>query len=199
MTGDRTVYAGWQKQTDANPFTDVRTADWFYNDVLFVYENGLIRGTSDTLFSPHATTTRGMMATILWRMEGSPAPKGKTAFTDVNTEKWYADAIAWTTENGLFAGYSQDLFGPDDAINREQLASIFYRYASYKGYDVTAMGKLDTFKDASNVSNYAKTTVQWAVGSGLIKGKSGDLLDPQGTATRAEIATILHRFLEQNK
>lgn len=199
MTGNKTVYAGWQKQTDANPFTDVRTADWFYNDVLFVYENGLIRGTSDTLFSPHATTTRGMMATILWRMEGSPAPKGKTAFTDVNTEKWYADAIAWTTENGLFAGYSQDLFGPDDAINREQLASIFYRYASYKGYDVTAMGKLDTFKDASNVSNYAKTTVQWAVGSGLIKGKSGDLLDPQGTATRAEIATILHRFLEQNK
>lgn len=104
---------------------------------MFVYENGLMLGTSKTLFSPHGTVMRGMMATILWRMEGSPVPKGKNSFTDVEAGKWYADAITWTAENGIFAGYGKDKFGPDDPITREQLAAIFYRYADYKGYDLT--------------------------------------------------------------
>ena len=201
LTKDMTVYAGWRvdenPNTGANPFTDVSEKDWFYGDVMFVYENGLMLGTSKTLFSPHGTATRGMMATILWRMEGSPAPKGKNSFTDVEAGKWYADAITWTAENGIFAGYGKDKFGPDDPITREQLAAIFYRYADYKGYDLTVKGNLDKFKDADKITDYAKTAMQWAVGSGLMKGKSGNLLDPQGTATRAEIAAMLHRFIEK--
>ncbi len=201
LTKDMTVYAGWRvdenPNTGANPFTDVSEKDWFYSDVMFVYENGLMLGTSKALFSPHGTATRGMMATILWRMEGSPAPKGKNSFTDVEAGKWYADAITWTAENGIFAGYGKDKFGPDDPITREQLAAIFYRYADYKGYDLTVKGNLDKFKDADKITDYAKTAMQWAVGSGLMKGKSGNLLDPQGTATRAEIAAMLHRFIEK--
>ena len=201
LTKDMTVYAGWRvdenPNTGANPFTDVSEKDWFYSDVMFVYENGLMLGTSKTLFSPYGTATRGMMATILWRMEGSPVPKGKNSFTDVEAGKWYADAITWTAENSIFAGYGKDKFGPDDPITREQLAAIFYRYADYKGYDLTVKGNLDTFKDADKITDYAKTAMQWAVGSGLVKGKSGNLLDPQGTATRAEIAAMLHRFIEK--
>ena len=201
LTKDMTVYALWRvdenPDTGANPFTDVSEKDWFYGDVMFVYENGLILGTSKTLFSPHGTATRGMMATILWRMEGSPAPKGKNSFTDVEAGKWYADAITWTAENGIFAGYGKDKFGPDDPITREQLAAIFCRYADYKGYDLTVKGNPDKFKDADKITDYAKTAMQWAVGSGLVKGKSGNLLDPQGTATRAEIAAMLHRFIEK--
>ena len=203
LTKDMTVYAGWRVDenpgTGANPFTDVSEKDWFYGDVMFVYENGLMLGTSKTLFSPHETATRGMMAAILWRMEGSPAPKGKNSFTDVEAGKWYADAITWTAENGIFAGYGKDKFGPDDPITREQLAAIFYRYADYKGYDLTVKGNLDKFKDADKITDYAKTAMQWAVGSGLMKGKSGNLLDPQGMATRAEIAAMLHRFIEKYK
>ena len=201
LTKDMTVYAGWRvdenPNTGANPFTDVSEKDWFYGDVMFVYENGLMLGTSKTLFSPHGTATRGMMATILWRMEGSPVPKGKNSFTDVEAGKWYADATTWTAENSIFAGYGKDKFGPDDPITREQLAAIFYRYADYKGYDLTVKGNLDKFKDADKITDYAKTAMQWAVGSGLVKGKSGNLLDPQGTATRAEIAAMLHRFIEK--
>ena len=201
LTKDMTVYAGWRVDenpgTGANPFTDVSEKDWFYGDVMFVYENGLMLGTSKTLFSPYGTATRGMMATILWRMEGSPVPKGKNSFTDVEAGKWYADAITWTAENGIFAGYGKDKFGPDDPITREQLAAIFYRYADYKGYDLTVKGNLDKFKDADKITDYAKTAMQWAVGSSLVKGKSGNLLDPQGTATRAEIAAMLHRFIEK--
>ena len=203
LTKDMTVYAGWRVDenpgTDVNPFTDISEKDWFYGDVMFVYENGLMLGTSKTLFSPHGTVMRGMMATILWRMEGSPVPKGKNSFTDVEAGKWYADAITWTAENGIFAGYGKDKFGPDDPITREQLAAIFYRYADYKGYDLTVKGNLDKFKDADKITDYAKTAMQWAVGSGLVKGKSGNLLDPQGTATRAEIAAMLHRFIEKYK
>lgn len=203
LTKDMTVYAGWRVDenpgTDVNPFTDISEKDWFYGDVMFVYENGLMLGTSKTLFSPHGTVMCGMMATILWRMEGSPVPKGKNSFTDVEAGKWYADAITWTAENGIFAGYGKDKFGPDDPITREQLAAIFYRYADYKGYDLTVKGDLDKFKDADKITDYAKTAMQWAVGSGLVKGKSGNLLDPQGTATRAEIAAMLHRFIEKYK
>ena len=203
LTKNMTVYAGWRADENldivVNPFTDVSEKDWFYNDAMFVYKNGLMLGTSKTLFSPHGTVTRGMMATILWRMEGSLAPKGENSFTDVEAGRWYADAITWTAENGIFAGYSKDKFGPDDPITREQLTAIFYRYADYKGYKLTVTGNLDKFEDADKITDYAKTVMQWAVGNGLIKGKSETLLDPQGTATRAEIAAMLHRFVENTK
>ena len=201
LTRDLTVYAGWRvdenPSTGENPFTDVSEKDWFFDDVLFVYDYGLMVGTGKTLFSPHETVTRGMMATILWRMEGSPIPKGKNRFTDVEDGKRYADAITWTAENGIFADYDKDRFKPDDPITREQLAAIFYRYADYKGYDLTVKGNLDKFKDADEITDYAKTAMQWAVGSDLVKGKSGALLDPQGKATRAAIAAMLHRFIEK--
>ena len=201
LTRDLTVYAGWRvdenPSTGENPFTDVSEKDWFFDDVLFVYDYGLMVGTGKTLFSPHETVTRGMMATILWRMEGSPIPKGKNRFTDVEDVKRYADAITWTAENGIFADYDKDRFKPDDPITREQLAAIFYRYADYKDYDMTFKGNLDKFKDADEITDYAKTAMQWAVGSDLVKGKSGALLVPQGKATRAEIAAMLHRFIEK--
>ena len=201
LTKNMTVYAGWRADENpdivVNPFTDVSEKDWFYNDAMFVYKNDLMLGTSKTLFSPHGTVTRGMMATILWRMEGSLAPKDENSFTDVEAGRWYADAITWTTENGIFAGYSKDKFGPDDPITREQLTAIFYRYADYKGYKLTITGNLDKFEDADKITDYAKMVMQWAVGNGLIKGKSENLLDPQGTATRAEISAMLHRFIEK--
>ena len=203
LTKNMTVYAGWRADENldivVNPFTDVSEKDWFYNDAMFVYKNGLMLGTSKTLFSPHGTVTRGMMATILWRMEGSLAPKDENSFTDVEAGMWYADAITWTTENGIFAGYSKDKFGPDDPVTREQLTAIFYRYADYKGYKLTVTENLDKFEDADKITDYAKMVMQWAVGNGLIKGKSENLLDPQGTATRAEIAAMLHRFVEKAK
>ena len=203
LTKNMTVYAGWRADENldivVNPFTDVSEKDWFYNDAMFVYKNGLMLGTSKTLFSPHGTVTRGMMATILWRMEGSLAPKDENSFTDVEAGMWYADAITWTTANGIFAGYSKDKFGPDDPVTREQLTAIFYRYADYKGYKLTVTENLDKFEDADKITDYAKTVMQWAVGNGLIKGKSETLLDPQGTATRAEIAAMLHRFVENTK
>ena len=203
LTKNMTVYAGWRADENpdivVNPFTDVSEKDWFYNDAIFVYKNGLMLGTSKTLFSPHGTVTRGMMATILWRMEGSLAPKGENSFTDVEAGRWYADAITWATENGIFAGYSKDKFGPDDPITREQLTAIFYRYADYKGYKLTVTENLDKFEDADKITDYAKMVMQWAVGNGLIKGKSENLLDPQGTATRAEISAMLHRFIENTK
>ena len=203
LTKNMTIYAGWRADetpdTVAPPFTDASEKDWFYNDTMFAYKNGLMLGASKTLFSPHGTVTRGMMATILWRMEGSLAPKGENSFTDVEAGMWYADAITWTAENGIFAGYSKDKFGPDDPITREQLTVIFYRYADYKGYKLTVTGNLDKFEDADKITDYAKTVMQWAVGNGLIKGKSENLLDPQGTATRAEIAAMLHRFVEKAK
>ena len=203
LTKNMTVYAGWRANENpdivVNPFTDVSEKDWFYNDAMFVYKNGLMLGTSKTLFSPHGTVTRGMMATILWRMEGSLAPKDENSFTDVEAGMWYADAITWTTANGIFAGYSKDKFGPDDPVTREQLTAIFYRYADYKGYKLTVTENLDKFEDADKITDYAKMVMQWAVGNGLIKGKSENLLDPQGTATRAEISAMLHRFVEKAK
>ena len=203
LTKNMTVYAGWRADENpdivVNPFTDVSEKDWFYNDAMFVYKNGLMLGTSKTLFSPHGTVTRGMMATILWRMEGSLAPKDENSFTDVEAGMWYADAITWTTANGIFAGYSKDKFGPDDPVTREQLTAIFYRYADYKGYKLTVTENLDKFEDADKITDYAKMVMQWAVGNGLIKGKAETLLDPQGTATRAEIAAMLHRFIEKVK
>ena len=209
LTKDMTVYAGWRVDenpgTGANPFTDVSEKDWFYGDVMFVYENGLMLGTNKTLFSPHETATRGMMAAILWRMEGSPEPEGKNSFIDVEAGAQYADAITWTAENAIFEGYveegfdghSEEWFEPDEPITREQLAAIFYRYAGYKEYDLTADEDLDKFKDADEIADTARAAMQWAVGSGLMDEKPGDMLDPQAAATRAEIAAMLRRFIEK--
>ncbi len=180
-----------------NPFTDVKDTDWFYEDVLFVYENGIMLGTSDTTFSPNGTATRGMMATVLWRMEGSPKPSGKNPFTDVPDSEYYADAITWANEQGIFVGYGGGLFGPNDPITREQLATIFYRYAEYKGYDLTPADSLNRFTDKGEIADWAQYAVKWAVGSGLMFGTTDTTFAPKTTATRAQIAAMIHRFIEK--
>ena len=177
------------------PFDDVQTTDWFYDTVQYVYDEGLMAGTGDRIFSPQQTTTRGMIVTILHRMAGSPEAEAQD-FTDVDPDAWYAPAINWSIESGVGAGYGGGLFGPDDAITREQMASFLYRYAELEGYDVSAVGDLDDFADASEVSNWAEDVMSWAVGADLFAGRDNNNLAPQGLTTRAEAATILMRYCE---
>lgn len=183
-----------------NPFTDVHPDDWFYEAVMFVYQNNLMNGTSATTFSPNDATTRAQIATIFYRMAGSPAVENTNPFTDVpygpGTD-WYYDAVLWVQQNGIMQGYGDNLFGPGDPVTREQLAVIFYNYAKFKGYDTTASGDLSGFTDAGDLSPWAQEAMKWAVGSGVMSGK-GQILDPKGTATRAEIAAMLQNFIEKN-
>lgn len=177
-----------------NPFTDVKETDWFYNSVQFVHENSLMIGTDNTAFSPLGSTSRGMIVTILWRLEGEPDAAKPMAFTDVQESKWYYKAVAWAADEGIVDGYSADKFGPDDAITREQITKILYNYAAYKKYDVSVRNELTTFTDSP--SNWALESVQWAVAEDLIQGKGGGLLDPQASAKRCELAAILQRFIQ---
>ena len=178
-----------------NPFTDVAEGDWFYDAVKYVHENEMMVGTSDALFGPDDTTTRAMIVTILYRLEGSPAAAG-SSFADVAADAYYADAVAWAAQNGIVMGYSDTQFAPDDNITREQMASILYRYASYKGYDVSAQSELAGYTDISAISDYALTAMKWANGSGLINGRTDTTIEPQESASRAEVAAILMRFCE---
>lgn len=178
------------------PFTDVNTSDWYYNAVQYAYENGIMKGTSSTTFSPDYTTDRGMIVTVLHRMEGTPSVSG-TSFTDVAAGKYYADAVAWAEANDIVNGYGDGIFGPEDPITREQMATILYRYADYKGYDTSVAGSLSTFSDANTISTFAVESMTWAIGSGLINGVGNNVLAPQGSATRSQMATILMRFCNE--
>ena len=177
------------------PFTDVSTSDWFYSDVMFVYENGLFSGTDSRSFSPNASMTRAMLVTVLYRLEGEPAGTGSSSFSDVSSGSYYEKAVAWAAANGIVTGTGSTSFSPDAKVTREQLAAILYRYAQYKKLDTDAGAKLDSFSDAGNVSGYASEALSWAVSEGLINGASGRLT-PKGDATRAQVAAILHRFVE---
>ena len=177
------------------PFTDVSTSDWFYSDVMFVYENGLFSGTDSRSFSPNASMTRAMLVTVLYRLEGEPAGTGSSSFSDVSSGSYYEKAVAWAAANGIVTGTGSTSFSPDAKVTREQLAAILYRYAQYKKLDTDAGAKLDSFSDAGNVSGYASEALSWAVSEGLINGASGRLM-PKGDATRAQVAAILHRFVE---
>lgn len=177
------------------PFTDVKTADWYYDAVQYVYEKGMMTGTGAATFSPNSTTSRGMIVTILHRLEGTPSAVG-AAFTDVPAGQWYTDAVAWASANEIVDGYGNGKFGPDDPITREQMATILYRYSRYKGYDTTVSGSLSGFSDAAKTSSYAANAMGWAVGTGLIAGMDDGTLAPQGNATRAQAATIFMRYCE---
>lgn len=177
------------------PFTDVSTSDWFYSDVMFVYENGLFSGTDSRSFSPNASMTRAMLVTVLYRLEGEPVGTGSSSFSDVRSGSYYEKAVAWAAANGIVTGTGSTSFSPDAKVTREQLAAILYRYAQYKKLDTDAGAKLDSFSDAGNVSGYASEALSWAVSEGLINGASGRLM-PKGDATRAQVAAILHRFVE---
>ena len=178
----------------ALPFTDVPENAWYYDAVVYAYENGLMSGTSATTFSPNAQTTRGMIVTILYRLEGNPNVTAAGGFTDVAGQMYYADAVAWAAANGIVNGYNDTTFGPNDPITREQMAAILYRYAQYKGMDTTAAAELTGYTDAGSVSAYAEPAMAWACGEGLISGTSATTLSPLGTATRAQVVTILMRF-----
>lgn len=180
----------------AIPFTDVGEKDWFYEDVAYVYGKGLMNGTGAKSFQPNAPTTRGMIVTILYRLEGSPAGGNWSPFTDVPRDAYYSAPIAWAAWNGVVNGYSPTSFGPEDPITREQMAAILYRYVDYKQGDVSKRGNLTKFVDAGTISGYAREPLSWANGQGLLQGKEGGRLDPGGPATRAEVAAILHRFCE---
>ena len=198
ITGDQPA-ADEEAEEGNNPFTDVSKDDWFYDDVMFVYENGLMEGISSTQFGPYETQTRGRMAEILWRMEGSPAPKAKNSFADVEDGARYADAIAWIAENDILSGYNKDSFGPGDPITWEQLAVMFYRYAQYKGYDISIKGSQDELKDMDSTMDDAGKAVLWAVSNGLIREEADVLSALQDPVSRAEIAAMLHRFIDRYK
>lgn len=178
------------------PFSDVAEGSWYADAVGYVYQHGLMTGTSEDRFSPDVTTSRAMIVTMLYRLEGSPAVSGAAAFPDVSAGQWYADAVAWASANGIVTGYDNGNFGPDDTITREQLAVIFHRYAAYKGYDKTPAAPLDGYADAAEVSSYAVQAMGWAIGTGLITGTSETTLSPGGFATRAQAAVILARFCQ---
>lgn len=176
-------------------FTDVHTNDWFANAVQYMLDNGMMNGVTDTTFAPNTTTTRSMIVTILYRLEGEP-DAAASSFTDVAANMYYADAVAWAQANSIVTGITETTFAPDQSITREQMAAILYRYAQYKGYDVTASNDLSSYTDAPQISEYAITAMQWANVEGLITGNTNTTINPKGNATRAEVATILMRFCE---
>ena len=196
LDGDQTVYAGWVSLE--LPFWDVRPEDWFYDDVRYVYEAGLMNGTAEGLFSPDLFTSRAMLVTVLWRLSGSPVVNYYMPFADVDQAAWYAEAVRWAASCGIIAGYDNGNFGPNDPITREQLAAILYRCAAYRQED-TSIGadtNILSFTDAASVSEYAVPALQWACGAGILQGADGALL-PTHPATRAQTAAMLHRFCQQ--
>ena len=180
------------------PFTDVPGSAWYYDGVAYVYQHGLMAGTSATAFSPDATTSRSMIAAILWRMAGSPVVNYAMDYTDVAQGQWYSEAIRWAASEGIVSGYGDGKFGPDDIITREQMAAMLYRYAQYKGYDVSVGEDTNilSYTDFEDLSEYAIPAMQWAVGAGIISGTSESTLGPRGNASRAQVAVILTRYCE---
>ncbi|MDY4431052.1 choice-of-anchor I domain-containing protein, partial [Evtepia sp.] len=179
----------------ALPFTDVKSGDWFRDAVAYVYDKGMMTGTSATTFAPNSTTTRGMIVTILYRLENEPAA-GTSSFADVVSGAYYAKAVAWAAENGVVTGTTATTFAPDAPITREQMAAILYRYATLKGYDVSQKADLSGYTDANTISAYASDAMAWANAQGLITGVTNTTLAPKSSATRAQVATILMRFCE---
>lgn len=181
------------------PFTDVPAGSWYYGAAAYAYNNGLFAGTTDTTFAPDMTMTRAMLVSVLWRLAGEPAPKGANTFDDVPDGAWYTDAVTWAAENGVVAGIGNGRFDPSGAVTREQTAVILFNYAQSKGYDVSARADLSAFPDAGSVSGWAQEALAWANASGLISGAvrgTQTILDPQGSASRAQVAMILMGYVE---
>lgn len=181
------------------PFADVPAGSWYYGAAAYAYNNGLFAGTTDTTFAPDMTMTRAMLVSVLWRLAGEPAPKGANTFDDVPDGAWYTDAVTWAAENGVVAGIGNGRFDPSGAVTREQTAVILFNYAQSKGYDVSARADLSAFPDAGSVSGWAQEALAWANASGLISGAvrgTQTILDPQGSASRAQVAMILMGYVE---
>jgi len=204
VSADTTVQVTFRKIGEKaawNPFIDVKSADWFHDDVKYAYENNLMVGVSASMFEPNGPVTRAMLVTVLYRNEGEPEITDVSSFADVETGSWYDEAVSWAQANGIVKGYSETEFRPNEPITREQIAAIMHRYANFKGYDVSVGENTNilSYDDFDDISEWAIADMQYAVGSGLIKGKSESTLNPLDNATRAEIAAILHRFIEANK
>lgn len=209
VTRSFTLYAAWAEiepdseptNPDApNPFDDISKDDWYYEDVINVFEEGLFTGTDNNRFSPKANITRGMFVTVLYRLEGEPAVNRSIPFEDVSADSYYANAVIWAQQNGIIKGFSEKEFAPNKNITREQIAAMMFRFAQYKGYDVTQGGmQIREFDDFENISDYAIAAMTWAVNTGLMRGKTQTTINPQDNATRAEIAAIFSRFLKANK
>lgn len=217
ISKDMTIYAGWEKVDSVKNcprdhtcpmygYIDLDMTTWYHDGVHFCIENGLMgsTSTSDLIFEPNMTTTRAMIVTILWRLEGEPVVSYPMSFEDVADNMWYTESIRWAQSTGIVEGYSEASFGPNDIITREQLATIMWRYAKNKGYDVSSGDNISilAYGDASDISEWALTAIQWACDSGLIQGIADGAalnLAPQGNATRAQVATILYRFCESCK
>ena len=179
------------------PFTDVTSGDWVYDAVAYVYDKGMMEGTTDTTFAPTMNLTRSMIAQVLYNLEERPEAPGAAGFPDVAADAWYADAVNWAAARGIVKGYDTGAFGPEDSVTREQLAAILYRYAQVKGYDTTRGGMaVREFSDSASISDWAQEAMAWAVNAQVLSGKGNGVLDPQGTATRAEVAQMLMNFGE---
>ena len=177
-------------------FSDIAESDWFYKDVVFAVEKGLFSGTGEGKFSPNASMNRAMLVTVLYRLADAGEFSGFSDFADVPADQWYHDAVMWAAENGIVHGYDNGRFGSMDSITREQMATILFRYAAYMGYDTDAANSLASYRDSGSISPFAQKPLQWANGAGLISGRTADTLDPLGSVTRAEVASILHRFVK---
>lgn len=181
---------------EARPFTDIHETDWFYADVGYVSQNGLMTGTGDGIFSPYDTVTRGMMVTVLWRLGGEPMETGRQ-FADVGSDAYYHTAVAWASNHGIVSGYDATTFAPDDCATREQLMTILHRFAAYRGLDVSGQSDLTAYADGNNISDYAQSAMQWGHAGGLITGVSADTLAPQAFVQRCQAAAIITRFCTQ--
>lgn len=182
----------------AASFQDVPADAWYVESVHYVSENGIMSGTGNNKFDPNGNVTRGMIVTILYRMEGNPSASGNSAFQDVSKGAYYEKAVNWAAKNGIVNGYSPTQFGPNDSITREQFAAILYRYCTYKQGNVSTKGSLNQYKDVGEISSYAKTAMLWANANGLITGTSATTLSPKGTATRAQAAAIMTRYIKNS-
>ena len=191
----KATFVETEEPAPAEPFPDVDENDWFYDEVVYVYENGLMNGVENNQFAPNTATNRAMLATILYRLAGEPAVSGDLPFTDVESGTWYTDAVLWAAQNGIVNGLGENTFAPMNTLTREQLVTMLYRYAEAAGYDVSAAADLSGYPDAGKVQTYAQKAMSWAVAEGIVEGMDGNL-NPAGNATRAQIATILMRFCE---
>ena len=208
VTKSFTLYAKWAEiekepevvEPDTSiSFKDVKANDWFYAKVQYVVENKLMNGVAEDKFAPNDTLTRAMLVTVLYRNAGDPAVNKSIPFADVDMGSWYANAVVWAKQNGIVNGVTENEFDPDANITREQIAAIMFRYAQYKGMNAVTLEENLHFTDANEISEYAVSAMNWAVGAGLMKGKSATTINPLDNATRAEIAAILQRFIEANK
>lgn len=194
-TNHFSFYAIWA--IDTLPFTDVHKTEYWYNSIYYVYAHSLFSGTSKTSFTPGGEMTRGMLVTVLYRLEGLPDVTSKNVFSDVQENSWYTDAIIWASSSNIVSGYGNGKFGPNDPVVREQIAAILYRYAKYKGYSATGTTELDKYTDATDIDTWALAAMKWVNAEGLIVGTSATTLSPLENANRGQVATILLRFIQK--